>query len=155
MLFLGEHEHSLDSKQRLAIPSELRQALDPAVNGSAFVAVPGPDSLMLWPDRTFESLSTRLGGSLVGDEVLRAFEREFFSQAASLPLDSVGRVRIPDRLLERYSLAGSVAILGVKDHLELVSSATWKSQAQDRLRAANELWRKANQVLDSRSGGQR
>ena len=41
MFFLGEYEHSIDAKQRLAIPAEVRDVLDPEVHGSAFVAAPG------------------------------------------------------------------------------------------------------------------
>lgn len=156
MLFLGEFEHSLDSKQRLAIPSELREVLNPAVNGDSFVAVPGPDeALLLWPNGTFEKLAQNHGGSLIGDEVLRRFEQSFFSQAARCPLDSAGRVRIPDRLLSRFALAGAVIILGVRDHLELISSATWKAKQKERDSTAASLWRDANQLLNSRSGGAR
>ncbi len=156
MLFLGEFEHSLDSKQRLAIPSELRAVLNPAVNGDSFVAVPGPDdSLMLWPNRTFEQLAQNHGGSLIGDEVLRRFEQSFFSQAARCPLDSAGRVRIPDRLLGRFTLSGAVTILGVRDHLEVIASATWKAKQKERDSTAASLWQDANRLLNSRSGGTR
>ncbi len=155
MLFLGEHEHSLDSKQRLAIPAELRAVLDPATIGGTFVAVPGADSLMLWPDRTFQTLASSMGGSLVGEETLRQFERAFFSQAASAPLDSAGRIRIPDRLLARFGLSGSIMILGVRDHLELVSASAWKSKQSERDSAAADLWRRAHQILDSRQAGTR
>ncbi len=152
MLFLGEYEHSLDAKQRLAIPSELRQVLNPATIGAAFVAVPGPDSLVLWPDLTFEKLASNMGGSLVGDETLRKFERLLFAQASSAPLDTAGRIRIPDRLLARFGLSGSVMILGVRDHLELVNATAWKSKESERAAASEDLWRRANQILDSRSG---
>ena len=156
MLFLGEYEHSLDSKQRLAIPSELREVLNPAVNGDSFVAVPGADEVLtLWPNGTFEKLAMDHGGSLIGDEVLRQFERSFFSQAARCQLDSAGRVRIPDRLLTRFGLAGAVVILGVRDHLELIASARWKSQQKERNSSAGELFRQANQIMKSRSGGAR
>ncbi len=156
MLFLGEYEHTLDSKQRLAIPRELREVLDPAVNGDSFVAVPGADEVLtLWPNRTFDKLAQDHGGSLIGDEVLRRFERLFFSQAARCPLDSAGRVRIPDRLLSRFALAGSVVILGVRDHLELVASTTWNAQQKERNSSMGELWTQANQLMKSRSGGVR
>ncbi|MFM8785726.1 MAG: division/cell wall cluster transcriptional repressor MraZ, partial [Phycisphaerales bacterium] len=111
MLFLGEYEHTLDQKQRLAIPSELREVIDPKVHGDAFIAAPGPNGyLWLWPERTFANLSKDLGGSLVGDPSMHDFERLVFSQSARVPLDSAGRVRIPDRLLQKFGLGGPVMI---------------------------------------------
>ena len=62
MAFLGEYEHSIDAKQRLAIPAEVRDLLHPESHGSAFVAAPGGNgSLWLWPEKTFETLSQELG----------------------------------------------------------------------------------------------
>jgi MraZ protein len=120
LLFLGEYEHTLDQKQRLAIPSELREVIDPKVHGDAFIAAPGPNGyLWLWPERTFANLSKDLGGSLVGDPSMHDFERMVFSQSARVPLDNAGRVRIPDRLLQKFGLGGPIMILGVRDHLEL------------------------------------
>ena len=148
MLFLGEYEHTLDQKQRLAIPSELREVLDPKQHGEAFIAAPGANgSLWLWPERTFAQLSQSLGGSLVGDPSMQDFERLVFSQAARVPLDNAGRVRIPDRLLTKFGLAGSIMILGVRDHLELTEPTAWKRE-QERLQPETaDIWRRARQAL--------
>lgn len=148
MLFLGEYEHTLDQKQRLAIPSELRDVFDPKVHGEAFIAAPGANgSLWLWPEKTFAQLSQDLGGSLLGEPGLQDFERLVFSQAARVPLDSAGRVRIPDRLLAKFGLAGSIMILGVRDHLELTDPEAWKRD-QERLQPATEdIWRRARMAM--------
>ncbi len=148
VLFLGEYEHTLDQKQRLAIPSELREVLDPKVHGEAFIAAPGANgSLWLWPEKTFAQLSTALGGSLVGDPSMQEFERLVFSQAARVPLDGAGRIRIPDRLLQKFGLGGSVMILGVRDHLELTEPGAWKRE-QERLQpASDDIWRKARMAM--------
>jgi len=152
--FLGEFEHSLDAKQRLAIPAELRDVLKPKTHGEAFVAAPGSNgTLWLWPELTFEALSTALGGSIIGDEDLQQFERLVFSQAARLPLDSAGRVRIPDRLLSAYGLTGSVTILGVRDHLELLTPEAWRDE-QARLKPLQpDIWKRARQALAERKAG--
>ena len=148
MLFLGEYEHTLDQKQRLAIPSELRDVFDPKVHGEAFIAAPGANgSLWLWPEKTFAQLSQDLGGSLLGEPGLQDFERLVFSQAARVPLDSAGRVRIPDRLLAKFGLAGSIMILGVRDHLELLEPTAWKRE-QERIQPETaDIWRRARQAL--------
>lgn len=154
MLFLGEFQHSLDAKQRLAIPSELRGVIDPAIHGEALIVAPGPNgALWLWPERTFERLASQLGGSLVGDEELMVFERQLFSRAARLPIDGAGRVRIPDRLLREFELRDAVTILGVRDHLELMRPDQWSQVQSAETPTRPEFWRRARQaVSDSRQG---
>ncbi|MEC8559870.1 MAG: hypothetical protein VXY94_07315 [Planctomycetota bacterium] len=154
MFFLGEYEHSIDAKQRLAIPAEVRDVLDPEVHGSAFVAAPGGNgSLWLWPERTFETLSKELAGSLLGNDDLDDFERLVFSQSARVPLDSAGRIRIPVRLLDRYGLSKSVTVLGVRDHLELIKPKSWREE-QSRLEPARtDIWRRARQAMADRRSG--
>lgn len=155
MLFLGEYEHTLDQKQRLAIPSELREVMDPKVHGEVFIAAPGSNgTLWLWPERTFAQLSQALGGSLVGDPLMQDFERSVFSQAARVPLDNAGRVRIPERLLQRFSLGGSIMILGVRDHLELIDPASWQREQARLQPATDDIWRRARQALAAQQKSQ-
>ena len=148
LLFVGEYEHTLDQKQRLAVPSELREVMDAKVHGEGFMAAPGSnDCLWLWPEKTFSQLSMALGGSLVGDPNMQEFERLVFSQAARVPLDSAGRVRIPDRLLQKFGLTGSIMILGVRDHIELCDPTAWKAEQLRLQPASPDIWRRARQVL--------
>lgn len=121
-MFLGEFQHSLDSKQRLAIPAEIRDQWKTERHGAMFIAAPGQSGgLWLWPEKKFEEYADRIESGLVtADEVAR-FNRRIFSKAARVPFDSTGRIRIPDRLLEQYGLRDEVVILGVRDHLELVT----------------------------------
>jgi len=148
VLFLGEFEHTIDPKGRLAIPSELRSALSPEVHGDALIAAPGPNgSLWLWPEKTFEQLATSLGGSLVGDEDMLAFERLLFSGASRLPIDGAGRVRVPDRLLREFSIQTEVMILGVRDHLELLPPSAWRSEQGRQRPQQSEIWRRARAAM--------
>lgn len=148
MLFVGEYEHTLDQKQRLSVPSEVREVMDHKIHGEGFMAAPGANgSLWLWPEKTFHQLSAALGGSLVGDPGMQDFERMVFSQAARVPMDGAGRIRIPDRLLQKFGLTGNIMILGVRDHLELCAPGDWKRE-QERLQPATEdIWRRARQAL--------
>jgi len=154
VLFLGEFEHSIDPKGRLAIPAEVRSALDSSTHGEALIAAPGPNGcLWLWPEKTFEQLAAALGGSLVGDEDLMAFERLVFSKASRMQIDGAGRVRVPQRLLTEFSIETEVMVLGVRDHLELMPPTRWR-QEQDRLQPQQqEVWRRARVAMAaSRSG---
>lgn len=121
-MFLGEFQHSLDSKQRLAIPAEVRERWNPERHGEMFIAAPGQNGfLWLWPEKKFEEYADRIESGLVTTEEVTRFNRRLFSRAARVPFDSAGRVRIPDRLLAEYGLSGTIVISAVRDHLELVT----------------------------------
>ena len=122
VMFLGEYEHALDAKQRLAIPAEIRDAWKADRHGEVFIAAPGQNGqLWLWPEKKFEEHADRIESGLVTQEDVVRMNRDLFPRAARVPFDSAGRVRIPDRLLNDFGLSGTVVILGVRDHLELVS----------------------------------
>jgi len=151
VLFLGEYDYTIDAKQRLAIPAEVRDVLNPEVHGAAFIAAPGGNgSLWLWPEKTFERLSTEFDSSLLGDDQLDDFERLMFSQAARVPLDSSGRVRLPARLLAQYDLKDAVKVLGVRDHLELVDPADWEAERKRLEPAKEEMIKSARRTMADR-----
>ena len=151
MLFLGHFEHTIDTKNRLAIPAELRDVLDEATHGTAFVAAPGSTgTLWLWPERTFAELASELGGSLLGDEDQIGFERVISSQSARCPIDAAGRIRLPERVWARYGPSGSVVVMGVKDHLEVVLPEKWQRE-QASLPSEQDVWARARQARKARS----
>ncbi len=133
-MFLGEYDHSLDAKQRLAIPSEIRDAWKKDRHGEAFIAAPGQNgALWLWPEKKFEEQADRIESGLVTQEEVVRFNRDLFPRSARIPFDSAGRVRIPDRLLSDFGLSGQVVILGVRDHLELASTSEREVERQKTL----------------------
>lgn len=155
MLFTGEYEHTIDAKQRLAIPAEIRDALDPDLHGEALYLVLGANgALWIWPERTFEQMASALEHSLVPAEEMMEFEELLFSQATRLEIDKAGRVHLPERMLQQAGLGNTVTILGVKDHLELRDPEQWKSQRQQKLAKQMEIMMRARQALgESTSGG--
>lgn len=147
MLFTGEYEHTIDAKQRLAVPSEIRSRLDPDIHGEAFYIVLGHnDALWLWPEKTFESMASALEGSLLPDEELMDYEEFLFSQAARVELDKTGRIRLPDRLMQLGRLENTVMILGVKDHLELRGTEEWSRRREEKLASHKEIMARARRA---------
>lgn len=128
-MFLGEYEHSLDAKRRLAIPAVFRDAMNPEVHGDTFIAAPGANgSLWLWPERVFAEATAEFAkGDIAPDPRTGKFARFLFTKTAKVPFDSAGRVRIPDRLLDGYGLKTQVIVLGVGNHLELVEPEAWRA----------------------------
>ena len=153
--FTGEYEHTIDAKHRLAIPAELRALLDPEHHGDGFYLAPGPNSaLWLWPQRTFQALSSTLEQTLLPAEELMEYEQLLFSQANRLPLDSAGRIRLPERMIRRFSLGQRVTVLGVNDHLELHDAERWDRQRDEKLDMQREIIIRARQLMDERRRGE-
>ncbi len=151
MLFTGEYEHTVDAKGRLAIPSDIRSRFDPAVHGRGLYLAPGPsDALWLWPAKTFEQMAAASEASLLPDEDMLEFEELLYSQSTWVELDSAGRIRIPERLLNLAQLEHAVVLLGVKDHLELRDPQRWAAQRDKRLAQQADIMVRARRAMQRR-----
>lgn len=122
MALRGHHEHSLDDKNRLTIPSEMRKQL----GTSEVVVSRGLDACVtIWTAEAFESFtSSFLSGMNPLSQDARRLSRYFNSGSYDVELDKSGRVMVPAKLLEHAGLSRDVAIVGDVDHIEL-----WEPQA--------------------------
>ena len=151
MLFTGEYEHTIDAKQRVAIPAEIRACLRQDVHGSAFYLCPGRDqSLGLWPELTFEAMADAMGGAMLRHPEQSRFEALFFSQSTRVELDKVGRIRIPDRLCRMAGLTDRVVILGARDHVQLRDPAHWERIRPGTLEELADVTEQARHSLEGK-----
>lgn len=159
VLFLGEYEHTMDVKKRLAIPAELRDVLDPKVHGEALIVVPGANGLLwLWPERTFDRIAESFGAAFIPSPERARFEQRIFSKASRLPIDASGRVRLPERLTSEFSLGSTVVILGVGHHMELCDVDSWRRRQTDANEPSmDQIWetaRRATETAAARNSGE-
>lgn len=126
MAFRGQHEHSLDAKDRLTIPSRLRAQLAAGVVVSA-----GFDPCVeIWPADDFTAYARRVETGLNPlSSDARMIRRRIHSKASDGELDSAGRVRLPGHLIEHGDLSGQCMIVGADDHLEVWSPERWAAQS--------------------------
>ncbi len=151
MLFTGEYEHTIDAKNRLAIPADIRSRLDPAKDGEAFYVVLGPDRVLwVYPDLYFESLVESMDQALLGDENLLEYEQLTFPLARRLEVDASGRIRLPDAILRRTNLKQQVTLIGVRDHLEIRDTEAWQVDLEQRLANQSAIFMAARRRLAER-----
>jgi MraZ protein len=144
VIFTGEHEHTIDNKQRIAIPSAIRSRLDPERHGEGFYLVTGPNGVLwLWTEREFERIADQLERSLMPSEEALDFDEVTFPDATRVELDKVGRIRIPERMLARAGLGQNVLIIGMRDHLELRDPAEWEQTRNQREERRREIYLRA------------
>ncbi len=127
-MLLGEHEHTLDDKNRLTLPAKFRAAFAGGV-----VVTRGMDGcLYAYRRADWDALvENRLAGLDPLSQEGRRMQRFFFSGASEVELDKQGRVMIPAALLDHAGLGREVVVAGVRDHLEIWDRAKWRQELKE------------------------
>ena len=124
-MLLGEHEHTLDDKNRLTLPARFRQAFAEGV----FVARGiDPCLLVFARDRWEAFVEAGLAGLSPFSREARQMSRYFFATAIETDLDKQGRFVLTPALLEYAGLGREVVVAGVRDHLEIWDPKAWRDQ---------------------------
>jgi MraZ protein len=134
--FRGIYEHSLDSKDRLTVPSRFRAALsDGVVLSKSF-----DPCVWLHTPEGYEDLSARFltPHSPFGREA-RSMRRRFHGGSFDEKLDAAGRIRIPKSLLEHAGLDGACVVVGTGEYLEIWNAEAWAKQEEELDAAAPEI----------------
>ena len=125
-MLLGEHEHSLDDKNRLTLPARFRGEL-----GGDVVVSRGLDGcLYVYSAAAWRGLAERVGTLDAFSAEARRLQRYFFASASEAELDKQGRIVIPARLLEAAGIGRDVTVAGMNDHLEIWDRAVWRDHQQ-------------------------
>lgn len=128
-MFLGEYEHSIDAKGRMAVPARFRSQMD----HGAVISKGMGTCLSIYTVQRWEERTAELVAGMSGDE-LRDFERRIFPSAGEVELDAQGRMVLPARLRAYANIQNEVTVAGVRDHFEIWDRATWQTY-QERLEA--------------------
>jgi MraZ protein len=123
----GEHELTIDDKNRLLIPAEIRQSLDPQRDGtSLFIVIGRNRKLWLYAEKYYQHLVSQRQQQLNPDEDVLAFDQYHFAMAARREWDKQGRILLPDKTLKRTATEKEVTLIGARDHLELWNRNEWE-----------------------------
>jgi MraZ protein len=121
-MLLGEHDHSLDDKNRLTLPAKFREDF-----GDGVVVTRGMDGcLYAYAAEDWQRLAERIRALDPLSRESRMMQRHFFSAAVRADLDKQGRMVLPVALLEDAGIHREVTVAGVYDHLEIWDRAKWR-----------------------------
>ncbi|QGU95110.1 division/cell wall cluster transcriptional repressor MraZ [Clostridium bovifaecis] len=121
-MFIGEYKHSLDSKNRMIIPSKFREDL-----GDRFVLTKGLDGcLYIYPMEEWKALEEKLKKLPLTSKDARAFVRFFFSGANEIVIDKQGRALMPQNLLEYGQINKEIVSIGVMTRIEIWGKEKWE-----------------------------
>ena len=123
-MFLGEFQHSLDTKGRVILPIRFRGQLE----GGAVMARGLDGFLAVYPPAEFDRVAAKLQAARERGANERQAARSFFSGATECTPDKQGRVAIPATLRDFAGLGREVVITGQFDHVEIWDAARWERQ---------------------------
>lgn len=134
-MFLGEFQHSIDSKGRLIVPAKFREDL-----GENFVVTKGLDNcLFAYPKSEWAIFEEKLKQLPLTNSGARKFVRFFFAGAIECDIDNQGRINLPANLREYAGLKKDVVSIGVNNRVEIWNKDSWSEYNNEENFISNEL----------------
>ncbi len=120
-MFMGEFEHTVDEKGRIAIPAKFRSRFADGV-----VITRGLDGcLFVYTAPEWAALADKIGKLPLAKSDARSFQRMMFSGATDGQLDGQGRIVLPTFLRTYAGIGQDAVIIGVNNRLELWARERW------------------------------
>ncbi len=140
-MLLGEYEHSIDTKGRIAMPAKLREGL-----GGKFIITKGLDGcLFVYAMDEWQHVEQKLASLPMSRKTARDFTRFLFGGACEGECDKQGRVLLPASLRRYAGLEREAVIVGVGSRAEIWDAAKWQQYNEESAEDVNEL---AEQLAD-------
>ncbi|MEI6288020.1 MAG: division/cell wall cluster transcriptional repressor MraZ [bacterium] len=119
-MFVGQYNHNLDNKGRLAVPAKFRKELKKAV------VTQGLDNcLVLYPQKEWQKVAQKFSSLPINKANNRAMSRFMLAGATEVEFDGQGRIILPEYLRKFAGLSKNVVIAGLYNYLEIWDEKDW------------------------------
>lgn len=134
-MFIGEYQHNLDDKGRLAIPAKFRFELKKGA-----VVTRGLDNcLFLYTKKEWEKLAEKLATLPISQANSRAFARLMLAGAMDVEIDKQGRAILPEYLRIFAGLKKNVVVAGLYSRIEIWDTDKWQNYKTQTETNSNEI----------------
>lgn len=123
-MFIGQYEHAVDEKGRIAIPAKFR-----SVFKSGAIITKGLDGcLFVFTKEKWNKMAENIGRLPETKSSARVYSRLILASAVEGEFDNQGRVLIPSYLREYAKLRKKGIVAGIYDRVEIWSEESWKKE---------------------------
>lgn len=120
-MFMGEYNHTVDTKGRLIVPSKFRELL-----GDEFIVTKGLDKcLFVYSSEEWSTIEANFRNVSQFSSEARKFARFFFAGASLCGVDKQGRILLPAVLRAYAGLEKEVVLAGVVNRIEIWDKELW------------------------------
>ncbi len=126
VVFVGQHEHSLDGKGRVVLPASFRE----------FVAERGyvtqlDGCIGMWSADGFQAVSGKWKQELDNGVISSSVFRRLIRGVQDVKLDAAGRITLPKELLEKLGFKSKVVVTGRLDRAEIWPMEVFEAEQTD------------------------
>lgn len=132
-MFIGEYQHSIDEKGRIAVPSKFRIAF----KGGVIITRGLERCLFIFGKKEWDIFAKKVNALPISQANSRAFGRFMLGGAMGVSLDVQGRINIPDYLRNYSGLKKQVIIAGLYNRIEIWDEESWKKY-KDKTEASSD-----------------
>lgn len=125
-MYFGTAETVLDDKNRITVPSRVRETMTVMGHAVWYMARGFDRSVFLFPRDAWMRIRDTVNQYSSMDAQALDFRRLFFASAEEVQPDRQGRMAVPSHLREYAGLQRETVLVGVDDHLELWSRENWR-----------------------------
>ncbi len=134
-MLIGQYEHTIDNKKRLALPAKFRGEL-----GDKVIITKGIEScLVVYTQKEWQIMSEKLGNLPISQSEARSLPRVILASAMEVALDKLGRILIPDYLKNYAGLKKSVVVCGLSNRLEIWDAEKWEEYRKKAEKGIEEI----------------
>ena len=124
-MLTGKYSHSIDAKNRLIIPSKIKEQL-----GDTITILRGSDKcLTLYSAEEWENYARKI--SELPKTQVRALTRYLYSNSIEVQPDSQGRVMLPAEMVKYAEITKNIITVGCGKYAEIWSEEVWNEQNLD------------------------
>ncbi len=124
-MLTGKYTHSLDAKNRLIIPSKLKEQL-----GDKITILRGSDKcLTMYSAEEWEKYAQKI--SELPKTKVRQLTRYLYSNSLEVQPDSQGRVMLPPEMLKYAEIEKNIITVGCGTYAEIWSEEVWTRSRLD------------------------
>jgi MraZ protein len=124
-MFYGEHEHTIDNKGRLIIPSKFRESFKEYDIEKLYVTRGLDKCLFMFTENEWKAQESKFRTMPFTKSESRKFNRLYFSGATQVECDKQGRILIPKYLKDYAGIKRDVVIIGVSNRIEVWAKDSW------------------------------
>ncbi len=141
-MLLGEYQHNLDQKGRVAIPAKFKEKL-----AAGAIITRGIDGcLFVFASKEWDDLARKLVALPLAQANSRAFMRLMLAGAMDVSLDAQSRILIPDYLRNYADLKKKIIVAGLYNRIEIWDADRWSDYKKKTEGASEEIAEKLGEL---------